>query len=80
MNGYRFHTTSYEKSRPNAKTTNTGVYTPGVVTPDTEREDYYGTVEEIYELEYMVKKHLSLSYSNASGLNLQYRESPLNLG
>jgi hypothetical protein len=52
VNGYRFHTTSYEKSRPNRKTTNTGVFTPGVVTPGAEQEDYYGTVEEIYELEY----------------------------
>ena len=80
VNGYRFHTTDYEKNQANARTTNTGVFTPGVVTPDADQEDYYGTVEEIYELEYMVKKHLSLPYSNASGLNLQYRESPLNLG
>ena len=36
VNGYRFHTTSYEKSRPNAKTTNTGVYTLGVVTHGAE--------------------------------------------
>jgi hypothetical protein len=53
VNGYRFHTTGYEKSRPNAKTTNTGVYTPGVVSvDDPEPEDYYGTVEEIYELQF----------------------------
>ena len=52
VNGYRFHTTDYEKNRANARTTNTGVFTPGVVTPDADQEDYYGTVEEIYELEY----------------------------
>ena len=51
VNGYRFHTTSYEKSRPNPRTTNTGVFTPG-----EEHEDYYGTVEEIYELEFHGEK------------------------
>jgi hypothetical protein len=49
VNGYRFHTTSYEKSRPNPRATNTGVFMPGVV---EEHEDYYGTVEEIHELEF----------------------------
>ena len=29
VNGYRFHTTGYEQSQPNRKTTNTGVFTPG---------------------------------------------------
>ena len=56
VNGYRFHTTSYEKSRPNPRTTNTRVFTPGVVTPGEEQEDYYGTVEEIYELEFHGEK------------------------
>jgi hypothetical protein len=59
MNGYLFHTTSYEKSRPNPRTTNTDVFTPGVVTPDEEHEepeDYYGIVEEIYELEFHGEK------------------------
>jgi hypothetical protein len=56
VNGYRFHTTGYQKSRPNARTTNTGVFTPRVVTPDADQEDYYGTVEEIYELEYRGEK------------------------
>ena len=51
VNGYRFHTTSYEKSRPNPRTTNTRVFTP-----DEEQEDYYGTVEEIYELEFHGEK------------------------
>ena len=47
VNGYRFHTTSYEQSRPNRKTTNTGVRTPG-----TDERDYYGIVKEIYELNF----------------------------
>jgi hypothetical protein len=46
INGYRFHTTKHERTRPNRKTTNTGVFTlyDGV--------EYYGRVEEIYELEF----------------------------
>jgi hypothetical protein len=56
VNEYRFHTTSYENSRPNPRTTNTGVYTPGVVTLDAEQEDYYGIVEEIYKLKYHGEK------------------------
>ena len=38
MNGYRFHTASYEQNRPNRQTTNSGVVTPG-----TDGLDYYGT-------------------------------------
>jgi hypothetical protein len=55
VNGYLFHTTSYEKSRPNPRTTNTGVFTPGVVEEHEEPEDYYGIVEEIYELEFHIE-------------------------
>ena len=29
VNGYRFHTMTYEQSRPNRRTTDTGVFTPG---------------------------------------------------
>ena len=47
VNGYRFHTASYEQSRPNKKTTNSGVFTPG-----TDGLDYYGRIEEIYELSF----------------------------
>ena len=36
VNGYRFHTIGYKKSRPNARTTNIRVFTPGVVTPDAD--------------------------------------------
>ena len=47
VNGYRFHTTSYEQIRPKRKTTNSGVCTPG-----TDGLDYHGRVEEIYELSF----------------------------
>jgi Domain of unknown function (DUF4216) len=47
VNGYRFHTTSHEQSRPNRKTTNSGVFTPS-----TDGDEFYGRVEEIYELEF----------------------------
>jgi len=51
VNGYRFHTRNYERSRPNRKTTNTGVRTPG-----TDERDYYSIVEEIYELNFECRK------------------------
>ena len=47
VNGYRFHTMRYEQSRPNRRTTNTGVFTPG-----QDGVEYYGRVEEIYELKF----------------------------
>ena len=45
VNGYRFHTTSHEQSRPNRRTTNTGVFTQGL-----DGVEYYGRIKEIYEL------------------------------
>lgn len=53
VNGYRFHTTRYEQSRPNRRTTNTGVHTPG-----DDGVEYYGRVEEIYELTFEGSKPL----------------------
>jgi hypothetical protein len=53
VNGYRFRTRSYEESRPNCKTTCSGVRTPG-----TDEKDYYGIVEEIYELNFGGPKDL----------------------
>ena len=47
VNGYRFRTTSYEQSRPNRRTTSSGVFTPGV-----DEVEYYGGIEEIYELKF----------------------------
>lgn len=46
VNGYRFRTRIHEESRPNRKTTNSGVLTVcnGV--------EYYGVLEEIYELQW----------------------------
>jgi hypothetical protein len=45
VNGYHFHTTRHEQSRPNRRTTNTGVFMPGL-----DGVEYYGRIEEIYEL------------------------------
>lgn len=53
VNGYRFHTRRYEQSRPNRRTTNTGVHTPG-----DDGVEYYGRVEEIYELTFEGSKSL----------------------
>ena len=48
VNGYRFHTTQYQEQRPNRRTTNNGVCTRS----GSDGVDYYGRLEEIYELEY----------------------------
>ena len=53
VNGYRFHTRSYEEGRPNRPTTNTGVFTPGL-----DGVEYYGTIEEIYQLSFHGSKPL----------------------
>ena len=54
VNGYRFCTSSYEASRPNRKTTNSGVFTPGL-----DEVEYYGRIEEIYELSFHGSKPLN---------------------
>jgi len=53
VNGYRFRTRSYEDSRPTRKTTCSGVRTSG-----NDNLDYYGIVEEIYELHFEGMKEL----------------------
>jgi len=47
VNGYRFRTSSYEQSQPNQKTTSTGVFMAS-----QDRVEYYGRLEEIYELSF----------------------------
>ena len=47
VNGYHFHTTSYGQSQPNRRTTSSGVFMPGV-----DEVEYYGRIEEIYELKF----------------------------
>jgi hypothetical protein len=37
VNGYRFHTKSYDQSQSNRKTTCSGVFTPGL-----DKVEYYG--------------------------------------
>jgi hypothetical protein len=54
VNGYHFWTRSHEASRPNRKTTNSGVFTPGL-----DNVEYYGRIEEIYELSFHGFKHLN---------------------
>ena len=51
VNGYRFHTEDHQKSRPNAKTVNTGVFTRGARgAGGGDYVDYYGRLERVYEL------------------------------
>ena len=47
VNRYRFHTMRYEQSRPNRRTTNTGIFTLG-----QDGVEYYERAEEIYELKF----------------------------
>jgi hypothetical protein len=54
VNGYRFWTRKYEESRPNRKTTNSGVYCSG-----TNGVEYYGRIEEMYELSFGGSKSLN---------------------
>jgi hypothetical protein len=54
VNRYRFHTTNYEQSRPNQRTTGTIVFTPG-----QDGVGYYGRIEEIYELKFHGSKALN---------------------
>jgi hypothetical protein len=54
VNGYRFHTTRHEQRRPNRTTTNSGVFTHG-----DDGVDYYGRIEEIYELSFYGCKPLN---------------------
>jgi hypothetical protein len=75
VNGYRFHSSRHEQTRPGRKTTNSQVFTPG-----TNGVEYYGIIEEIYELEYEGRYLLLLSYSSATGLILDERDGALILG
>jgi hypothetical protein len=54
VNGYRFRTTNYDQSRPNRKTTCSGVFTPGL-----DDVDYFGRIKEIYELNFYGSKPLT---------------------
>jgi hypothetical protein len=54
VNGYRFCTTSYDQSRPKQKTTCSGVFTPGL-----DDIDYFGQIEEIYELIFQGSKPIT---------------------
>ncbi|KAM3318013.1 hypothetical protein ACQJBY_035636 [Aegilops geniculata] len=54
VNGYRFHTHSYDMSRPGQKTINSGVVTPG-----TDGLQYYGRIEEMIQLDYGLGNRLN---------------------
>jgi hypothetical protein len=55
VNGYHFHTSRHEQSRPTRKTTNSEVFMQG-----TDGVEYYWRIEEIYELSYEGSKPLTL--------------------
>jgi hypothetical protein len=54
VNGYHFCITNYDQSRPNRKTTCSGVFTPSL-----DDVDYFGRIEEIYELNFYGSKPLT---------------------
>ena len=54
MNGYRFRTRKHEQKMPNRRTTNTGVFTPGL-----HGVEFYERLEEIYELSFYGSKSLN---------------------
>jgi hypothetical protein len=63
VNGYRLHTTKYEEQRPNLRTTNNGVCTRS----SSDGVDYFGRLQEIYELEYHGCKPLKPVICETSG-------------
>jgi hypothetical protein len=54
VNGYHFRTTCYDQSQPNRKTTCSRVFTPSL-----DEVDYFGRIEEIYELNFHGSKPLT---------------------
>jgi hypothetical protein len=59
VNEYRFRTTNYDQSRPDRKTTCSRVFTPGLYDVD-----YFGQIEEIYELNFHGSKPLTPTTGN----------------
>jgi hypothetical protein len=54
INGYHFRTTSFDQRRPNRKTTHSREFTLG-----SDEVEYYGRIEEIYELNFHGSKSLT---------------------
>ena len=75
VNGYRFHTRSYERARPHRKTTNSGVCTPG-----TDGLEYHGIIEDIYELEFYGSKPLRLVMFKCHWFNPRLTKRSPNIG
>ena len=75
VNGYRFHTKIHEQSRPNRRTTNSGVYTTAL-----DAVEYYGIIEEIYELRFHGCKPLNLVIFKWYWFDLQLVRWTPNLG
>jgi hypothetical protein len=69
VNVYRFHTSTYDQSRPNRKTTNTRVLL-AVKMGSSIMED----LKKYMNLAFMVANILILSYSNAIGSILQLQD------
>ena len=66
MNGYRFPTTSYEQSRPNRRTTSSGVLRSALM-----RSSIMEELKKYMNSSFMVPNLLIPSYSNDIGLILK---------
>ena len=75
VNGYHFHTTRHEQSWSNRRTTNTGVFTPG-----DDGLEYYGRIEEIYELMFHGSKALKPTIFKSHWFDHQAVRRTPNLG
>jgi hypothetical protein len=54
VDAYHFRATSYDQSRPNRKTTYSGVFTPRL-----DEVEYYGRIKEIYEVNFLGSEPLT---------------------
>src|SRR3954464_10319192 len=73
VNGYRFHIEGHQNSRPRAKTINTGVFTKG-----QDDFDYYGRLQNVYELTFSngPQNSISLCSDATSSIHTMDREIP----
>ena len=75
VNGYRFHTTSYEQIRPKRKPQIAEFVRPALMASTIMVE-----LRKSMNSHFMETNHLNLSCSNATGLILDQRDEPLILG
>jgi hypothetical protein len=63
VNGFRFHSTFFEASRPLAATTNTGFVTRAV-DADSHESKYYGVIKNIIGYSFAENKNMKIVFFN----------------